>query len=175
MGLDIKGMRPAPHRPLLECSTAVSNWMRAAKIACFSCHNKLQVLAQFLTKIECPSQSEMEKAENRRVAMSIGFALTEAAQQGANSEREREVKRETARGRKEGSESVANGRAASGCFDWLRHKFAINCSVVYTMKTLRIRHLVPGPGMLVRATSTQNVLETETAQGKHLSSRMRLR
>lgn len=79
------------------------------------------------------------------------------------------------RGRKEGSESVANGRAASGCFDWLRHKFAINCSVVYTMKTLRIRHLVPGPGMLVRATSTQNVLETETAQGKHLSSRMRLR
>lgn len=82
---------------------------------------------------------------------------------------------ERVRGRKEGSESVANGRAASGCFDWLRHKFAINCSVVYTMKTLRIRHLVPGPGMLVRATSTQNVLETETAQGKHLSSRMRLR
>lgn len=37
---------------------------RAAKIACFSCHNKLQVLAQFLTKIECPSQRvRVERAE----------------------------------------------------------------------------------------------------------------
>lgn len=88
----------------------------------------------------------MEKAETRRVAMSIGFALTEAAQQATERERKRESGR--VRACNEGSESVANGRAASACFDWLRHKFAINCSVVYTMKTLRIRHLVPGPGVL---------------------------
>lgn len=41
----------------------------------------------------------MEKAENRRVAMSIGFALTEAAQQGAKGEGERQ---------REGARKVAN-------------------------------------------------------------------